>query len=67
MEATRTWTEDVPLIAKDRRCQPDRRMEWRGGRRDTDWTNRPPGSLEQFAARQAVNRWRWLRLPLRSL
>jgi hypothetical protein len=27
----------------ERRTVPDRRTEWRGGRRDEDWTNRPAG------------------------
>jgi hypothetical protein len=67
MEETCTSIEDRPVIVKDRRCQPDRRIAWRGGRRDTDWISRPPDSLEQFAARRAPGRWRWLTLPLRSL
>lgn len=31
----------VPHLA-DRRKNPDRRQVWRGGRRDSDWLNRPP-------------------------
>ncbi len=30
----------VPLV--DRRRNPDRRSVWRGGRRNSDWVNRPP-------------------------
>jgi len=40
-----------PLL--DRRKTPDRRKEWRGGRRDTDWINRPPDALAKLAARQS--------------
>jgi len=40
----------VPLL--DRRRTPDRRTEWRGGRRDSDWTNRPPDALAKLQARQ---------------
>ena len=42
---------DAPLIVSvERRRQPDRRTVWRGGRRDTDWINRPPGAWERAAA-----------------
>jgi hypothetical protein len=45
-------TDDVPLLPLivDRRCNPDRRTVWRGGRRDSDWTNRPPGAWERLDA-----------------
>ena len=33
-------TEELPA-ALDRRRIPDRRAQWRGGRRDSDWTGRP--------------------------
>jgi hypothetical protein len=44
--------DDVPVIAPalDRRCTPDRRTTWRGGRRDTDWVARPPDAWERYAA-----------------
>jgi len=32
--------------APERRVNADRRLAWRGGRRDSDWTIRPPGALE---------------------
>jgi hypothetical protein len=32
----------------DRRGSPDRRLTWRGGRRDSDWMSRPPGALERL-------------------
>jgi hypothetical protein len=37
-------TDDIPIapFLMDRRRTPDRRSRWRGGRRDTDWVNRPP-------------------------
>ena len=39
-----------PLV--DRRCTPDRRAVWRGGRRDSDWVNRPLSGLANLKARQ---------------
>jgi hypothetical protein len=45
---------DVPVASPlvDRRRTPDRRKEWRGGRRDSDWVNRPPDSLARLEARR---------------
>jgi hypothetical protein len=52
MQNTEILTESIPWFAVDRRRAPDRREQWRGGRRDTDWTlNRPAGVLDQRAAR----------------
>ena len=42
-----------PAPAYDRRKTPDRRTIWRGGRRDSDWHDRPDGALGRFAAEQA--------------
>jgi hypothetical protein len=39
-----------PMV--DRRHRPDRRAVWRGGRRDSDWINRPPSAWDQFESRQ---------------
>jgi hypothetical protein len=52
---------DVPLAPPlvDRRKTPDRRTVWRGGRRDSDWTNRPPGAWTEIKA--AENRMGALR------
>ena len=38
--------QDIPAAPylMDRRRSPDRRVEWRGGRRDGDWHTRPPGA-----------------------
>jgi hypothetical protein len=36
---------DVPQFVVDRRRTPNRRASWRGGRRDSDWINRPPNAL----------------------
>jgi hypothetical protein len=46
---------DVPPVPPvlDRRRNPDRRAEWRGGRRDSDWVNRPPDALAKLEARQS--------------
>jgi hypothetical protein len=47
-------------LAADRRVLPDRREKWRGGRRDSDWIERPPGALELMA--NGVTRgWSWRR------
>ena len=57
--------EALPLVAVDRRRCPDRRMAWRGGRRDADWINRPPGVLARAERSQrrrvAWQQWRALR------
>jgi len=37
-----------PAPALDRRRTPDRRTVWRGGRRDSDWQNRPLGALDRL-------------------
>lgn len=42
-----------PLL--DRRKTPDRRTVWRGGRRDSDWINRPPDALAKLAVRQKAS------------
>lgn len=39
----------------ERRTQPSRRTEWRGGRRDSDWINRPPGALKRFEKPKQVS------------
>jgi hypothetical protein len=50
---------DVPtVVLLDRRRTPDRRATWRGGRRDTDWINRPPDSLARMNAPLFVTWWR---------
>jgi hypothetical protein len=51
-----------PVVLYDRRKSPDRRSTWRGGRRDSDWIDRPPGALHRFERLQRrvvqVGRWR---------
>jgi len=37
-----------PVPTLDRRRTPDRRTVWRGGRRDSDWQNRPLGALARL-------------------
>jgi hypothetical protein len=51
---------DVPAPPPpyDRRRSPDRRKTWRGGRRDSDWLNRPPGALTRLEATQRRSAWR---------
>jgi hypothetical protein len=43
-------SDDVPVapFLLDRRRTPDRRVIWRGGRRDSDWTNRPPDGWQRL-------------------
>lgn len=65
MEPARTSAfEDLPVVVRDRRRLPDRRAGWRGGRRDTDWTARPPGTLDRFnpPSPRRTGVWRWLSL-----
>jgi hypothetical protein len=51
---------DVPLPAPafDRRRTPDRRRAWRGGRRDSDWQNRPIGALDRLEHGGKPGTWR---------
>jgi hypothetical protein len=37
--------EPPAVITMERRRTPERRIGWRGGRRDSDWRNRPHGVL----------------------
>ena len=46
--------EPPPVVLLERRKNPDRRITWRGGRRDSDWLNRLPGAL----AKLDRSRWR---------
>jgi hypothetical protein len=43
-------SDDVPHLpfVMDRRRAPDRRTTWRGGRRDSDWNDRPLGAWDRF-------------------
>jgi hypothetical protein len=47
-----------PAPAYDRRRTPDRRKVWRGGRRDSDWVNRPFGALDRLEREATVSSWR---------
>ncbi|MEE8130558.1 MAG: hypothetical protein V3T48_09730 [Vicinamibacterales bacterium] len=49
--------EPPPVVLFERRRNPDRRTTWRGGRRDSDWLNRPPGALAKLDRSQR-GRWR---------
>ena len=67
IEGMRRTTESVdvvPSVTFDRRRGGDRRAGWRGGRRDTDWINRPldlPVQVEGDERR--ISGWRrWLAL-----
>lgn len=56
-------TDLPPVVLIERRHTPDRRAVWRGGRRNTDWVNRPLGAWKHFE--QSFSPWRqWLKLPL---
>jgi len=41
-----------PFVPHDRRITSNRRVEWRGGRRDGDWLCRPLGKLATFEKTQ---------------
>jgi hypothetical protein len=41
-----------PGAVVDRRLSQDRRTDWRGGRRDEDWTSRPQGAMTVAERRQ---------------
>jgi hypothetical protein len=47
--------EPPACVSMERRRTPERRIGWRGGRRDIDWKNRPDGVL----ARVAANHSKW--------
>jgi len=57
-------TDLPPVVLFERRHTPDRRTIWRGGRRNTDWINRPIGAWKDLELR--FSPWRqWLaKLPL---
>jgi hypothetical protein len=50
---------DVPVAPPvvERRKTPDRRVVWRGGRRDSDWINRPLDGLTRLEA-EHKSAWR---------
>jgi hypothetical protein len=63
MQTSKEFIDEVPWFAIERRTASERRAMWRGGRRDTDWINRPPGALDQLNARPnwlATLRRRWV-------
>ena len=47
-EVCESDVEAPPVVFCDRRRRPNRRVSWRGGRRDNDWLNRPSGVLDRF-------------------
>lgn len=53
--------KEVPdVVHGERRRQADRREHWRGGRRDSDWANRPANALAG-GAEPKRNSWRgWI-------
>jgi hypothetical protein len=58
-------SSDVPpALLFDRRRISDRRAAWRGGRRDSDWTDRPVGAWRGFERR--VSGWRQSIAALRA-
>ena len=65
MGQTAPADDGVPNVAPgERRRQPDRRDRWRGGRRDSDWANRPPDALTRI---EQARRWPSLRQWLQSI
>jgi hypothetical protein len=56
---------DAPVVViVEQRHTPDRRGFWRGGRRNTDWFNRPIGAWRHLEQRAAPWRQWFARLPL---
>ena len=54
----RLWLDDVPIIFQERRKgAATRRRVWRGGLRDSDWTDRPPDALRHLQRRRLTGRW----------
>ncbi|MGH9147241.1 MAG: hypothetical protein ACRD1Q_11065 [Vicinamibacterales bacterium] len=52
------WLDDVPIVFQERRkSAATRRRVWRGGRRDSDWTDRPPNALRHLQRRRLTGRW----------
>ena len=52
------WLDDIPVVFQERRKgAATRRSVWRGGRRDTDWTERPPDSWRHLQRRRLTGRW----------
>jgi hypothetical protein len=52
------WLDDVPVIFQERRKGvATRRRVWRGGRRDSDWIDRPPDSWRHLQRRRFTGRW----------
>lgn len=47
-----------PPLVYDRRRTPERRTIWRGGRRDSDWVNRPIGGLDRLEREATASTWR---------
>jgi hypothetical protein len=61
--------DDVPPapFVMDRRVKPDRRTVWRGGRRNSDWTNRPPDAWDRLDPAYPPSRWRTMLSTLHLL
>jgi hypothetical protein len=43
--------EPPDVVTMERRRTPQRRVGWRGGRRDSDWRNRPHGVLARVTTK----------------
>lgn len=52
-----------PVVGIERRRCRDRRGFWRGGRRNTDWVNRPIGGWRYLERLAAMRNW-LAKLPL---
>jgi hypothetical protein len=56
----RLQTDDIPAapFLMDRRRTPERRTIWRGGRRDSDWRNRPLGAWNRVHDAESESSWK---------
>ena len=65
MITSRTERPTTDGLLVERRRTPDRRTVWRGGRRDSDWINRPPDArLSLIEAPSSPRRWTSMLLTL---
>jgi hypothetical protein len=60
-------SDSLRFVAIERRHMPDRRDYWRGGRRETDWFNRPIAAWRELAQRPSPLRPWIATLPLHHM
>ena len=60
MKHIRYQADDIPAapFVMDRRRNPDRRAVWRGGRRDSDWRERPLDAWTRVQSERLAPGWK---------